>query len=182
MDTYDVRKVDQDWKLVKEGRERALRSFDKKTDAVSFARDYVQAHGGHLRIWSADGDTLQREHTYGVEGTEPVTREPAGEAREIEVGAFYIPVKELAQGVSRGAADATRAAGRLVPQMGRYFAKGAYGASYYTAYGVVFAAVAVGKSIPLPGALARGLSEGTDAAIEAYEKGHAEPPERAATV
>ena len=41
---------------------------------------------------------------------------------------------------------------------------------------MVLAAVAVGRSIPMPVPLARGLHEGTEAAIDAYEKGHAEMP------
>jgi hypothetical protein len=165
MDTFDIFKKDEQWKVAKEGSERALRSFDRKNLAVSFGRDYVRTHGGHLRIWSADGATLQEERTYpGAGGAESGT---AGEVRSE-------PDKGVFGGIARGASDATEAVGRLLPAVGEYINRGIYGTSYYAAYGVVLAAVAISRSIPLPGPLARGLHEGAEAAIDTYEIEHAE--------
>ena len=162
MNNFDILKKSGHWKVMKEGGERALRSFDRKNEAVSFGREYVRMHGGHLRIWSADGETLQDERNYPGAGAEAVRQEA--------------PKAGLFEGIASGAADAAEAAGRLLPAAGEYFNRGVYGTAYYGAYGVVLAAVAVGRSIPMPAPLARGLHEGTEAAIDTYEKGHAEMP------
>jgi hypothetical protein len=181
MDTFDILKKDGQWKVIKEGSERAFRSFDRKNQAVNFGRDYVTIHGGRLRIWSADGDTLQEERTYpgakaeslrqDAGGTEKVRREPEA-VEEPERGWF--------EAVASGATDAAEVAGRLLPALGEYLNKGIHDTSYYAAYGVVFAAVAIGRAIPLPTSVARGLHEGTEAAIDTYEKGHCEMPQDAA--
>jgi len=173
MDTFEIFKKGERWKVKKEGSERALRSFEKKNKAVSFGRDYVRTQGGHLRIWSADGERLQEERTYpgavaaGPGVTEKVRREPED---------VSVPESGLFGGIAKGAADAAEAAGRLLPSVGEYINRGLYGTSYYAAYGVVLAAVAIGRSIPIPGPLARGLHEGTEAAIDTYEKEHPDMP------
>jgi hypothetical protein len=172
MEIFDVVKKGGQWKIMKEGSERALRSFDRKQEAVSFGRDYVRGHGGQLRIWSADGTTLQQEHTYpGAEaeafGAEKVRREP--EAAEL-------PESSLFEAVTKGARDAAEVAGRVLPALREYLNKGIHGTSYYAAYGVVLAAVVIGRSIPLPASVARGLHEGSEAAIDTCEKGHSGAP------
>ena len=47
MKNFDILKKGGHWKVMKEGSEGALRSFDRKNEAVSFGRDYVRTHGGH---------------------------------------------------------------------------------------------------------------------------------------
>lgn len=66
MDTYDVWKQENEWRVVREGDTRALRVFGTKREAVALARDFLNLHGGHLRIWKGEGDasSLQEERTY----------------------------------------------------------------------------------------------------------------------
>jgi hypothetical protein len=181
MDTYDIWKQGGKWKLVREGSERALGSFDKKSKAVSFGREYVRNEGGYLRIWSADGKKLQEQRTYTGAEAEAVSEESVAtqKVRKVheDMGA---PETGFFGGVARGARDAGKAAGQVVPVVGEFINRGAYGAAYYAAYGVVFAAVTIGRAIPMPTPFARGLHEGTEAAIDSYEKGHAEIPHQAA--
>jgi hypothetical protein len=183
MDTYDIWKKDEQWKVEKEGSERAIRSFDTKNEAVSFGRDYLQSHGGHLRIWSAEGDTVQEERIYSLdEGGEPVGR-ASGAAQKVRPEPEPADVQQsrgLSAGIAKGAADAAEAARRLVPAAGEYLSKGAYGTAYYAAYGVVFTAVAVSRSIPMLAPVARGLHDGSEAAIKAYEEEPSATPEGAA--
>jgi hypothetical protein len=178
MENFDIWKKGEQWKVMKEGGERALRSFDRKNQAVRFGRDYVRMHGGQLRIWSADGNTLQEERSYAGAGAESVTHEAViTEKLRRETETVEAPDRGLFEGIARGAVDAAEAAGRLLPAVGAYLNKGIYGTSYYAAYGVVLAAVAIGRSIPMPAPLARGLHEGTEAAIDSYEKGHSALPQ-----
>lgn len=168
MKAYDVMKKDGQWKVVEEGSERALRNFSTKAEAVRFGRDYVQSRGGMLRIWKADGVSMQEELSYEVErDTDSVatrTRETVESAGPESQG--------LLDSITRGAADAAETAGRLIPRVGGYLSRGLYSTAYYSAYGVVFGAVTLGRAIPLPKSLVRGMHDGTEAAIDAYEKGH----------
>jgi len=183
MDTYDIWKQGGKWKLVKEGSERALRSFDKKSKAVSFGREYVSNQGGHLRVWSADGEKLQQQHTYSGAEAEAASQESVAtqKVRKVHEDMGAAETGFLG-GLARGARDAGKVAGQVVPLVGEYLNRGVYGAAYYSAYGVVLAAVTVGGAIPMPTPLARGLHEGTEAAIDSYEHDHAEMPHQAAAV
>ena len=170
METFDIRKKDEKWKVVKEGSDRALRSFDKKKEAVSFGREHVRKEGGHLRIWSADGEKLQEERSYESVVTQKVRQEPE---------AMGEPARGLFEGIAKGASDAGKAAQQVLPVVGVYLNRGVYGTAYYAAYGVVLAAVTIGRAIPMPAPFARGLHEGTEAAIHTYEEGHAGMPHHA---
>jgi hypothetical protein len=123
MDRYDIRKDEKQWQLMKEGSPGALKTFETKKAAVKYAREYLRKQGGVLRIWKSDG-ALQEERTY-----------------EIEVHRFY-------DGVLEGVGDATKAAGQFLPVAGKFVSKGIYEAGYYAAYGVVFGATMLARSIP----------------------------------
>lgn len=162
MDTYDVWKQQNQWKIVREGDTRALRVFGTKREAVAFARDFLSMHGGHLRIWKGEGDasSLQEERTYEA------PHAAAGHAA-VEPEVIRRRAQGMLEGMMKGAMDASEAAWQLVPQLGRYFSRGAYQAGYYTAYGVVYSAVMARNLIPLPNPVANGMHDGADAALHA---------------
>jgi hypothetical protein len=166
MDTYDVWKQENEWRIVREGDTRALRVFSTKREAVTFARDFLSMHGGHLRIWKGEGDasSLQEERIYEA-------LHAAAEPEMVRRGA-----QGMFDGMMKGAMDASEAAWQLVPQLGRYFSRGAYQAGYYTAYGVVYGAVMVRNLIPLPNPLANGMHDGADAALHAVGETHQGTP------
>lgn len=161
MDTYDIRKQGNRWRLARKGEEDAVASFDTKREAVAFGRDYLKVRGGHLRIWKGSGATsvVQEEHTYTPEAETRV---------EKATGIF--------EGIVEGAKDANTAVRQTLPQIGGYLAKSVYGAGYYTAYGVVYGAVAIRSLIPLPDSLTKGVHDGADAALHDYDEAHHEVP------
>lgn len=54
-----------DWKLKKQGSDRALKTFDNKQDAIDRGRQIAKYQElGQLKIHKQDG-TLQTEYTYG---------------------------------------------------------------------------------------------------------------------
>jgi hypothetical protein len=61
---YDIRKDDHKWQFLKEGSDSPIKTFETKRDAIKFCREYFTKHGGHLRVWKADGSKIQEEHSY----------------------------------------------------------------------------------------------------------------------
>ncbi len=183
MSTYDVRKTEEQWRFAQEGDANPIASFDTKKEALEYARDYMKAHGGLLRIWKED-DSLQEERSFMLEGEATPTTSAAKEAVAVETAAMTAiespaPVTKTAgivDAMLRGAKDATEAVGEFIPETGKYLTQGLYQASYYAAYGVVFGAVAIGRLVPLPKPLALGLHDGAQAALGAFEKGHEAAP------
>jgi hypothetical protein len=64
---YDIRKDDNKWQFHKEGSDSPIKTFETKRDAIKYSREYLTTHGGHLRVWKADGTQLQEERSYEVE-------------------------------------------------------------------------------------------------------------------
>lgn len=150
MDKYDIRKVEKQWSITKEGDDHAIGTFDTKKDAVGFGRDYLRKNGGVLRIWKSDGTSLQEERTY---------------ERDTQGHGFY-------SGILEGLGDAAKAVGQFIPSAGSFVSKGAYQAGYYTSYGVVFGATMLARLIPLPNPLALGVHDGAEAALSSTETTH----------
>ena len=64
MDNYHITPGDGQWKLKREGAERASRVFDTKDEAVRESAQFVREHGGgSVKIHSQDG-RIQEERTY----------------------------------------------------------------------------------------------------------------------
>lgn len=65
MDNYHLTHDGDNWKLQKEGGERASRVFDgmTKEDAVRATSDFMQGHPGSVRIHRQDG-SFEEERTY----------------------------------------------------------------------------------------------------------------------
>jgi hypothetical protein len=68
-----------------------------------------------------------------------------------------------------GAAEGAQAAEDVWSTGGRGVSATAYGGAYYLAYGVTFAAMFVGHFIPHDSAFSKGLREGADDAVTAFE-------------
>jgi len=76
----------------------------------------------------------------------------------------------LREAVSRGAADATEASTHLLASAGKVAEELVYGACYGVAFGVTFAALAVGRLIPVQSLFGRAVSDGVNAAREAMQR------------
>lgn len=63
MDNYHLVKRDDDWKLQKQGADRAAMTFDDKKSAVAESAKFMRQHGGSLKIHNMDGK-FQEERTY----------------------------------------------------------------------------------------------------------------------
>jgi hypothetical protein len=63
MENYHLVHKDEQWKLEKQGSERSIRNFETKSDAMNFSVDYMNNHGGSLKIHTQDG-RFQEERTY----------------------------------------------------------------------------------------------------------------------
>lgn len=63
MDNYHLVHKDDQWKLEKQGSERSIRNFETKSEAMNFIVDYMNNHGGSLKIHKQDGQ-FQEERTY----------------------------------------------------------------------------------------------------------------------
>ncbi len=60
-----------DWKVKREGAQRAARTFDNKDNAVDFGKDMAKKQPlGQLIIHKKDG-TIQTEHNYGKDPYPP---------------------------------------------------------------------------------------------------------------
>lgn len=65
MDRYDLTHDNDNWKLQKQGGERASKVFDgmTKEEAVKATSDFMQDHPGSVLIHKKDG-TYEEERTY----------------------------------------------------------------------------------------------------------------------
>lgn len=63
MDNYHLVHKNDQWKLGKQGSERSIRNFETKSEAMNFSKDYMNNHGGSLKIHTQDG-RFQEERTY----------------------------------------------------------------------------------------------------------------------
>lgn len=64
MDNYHLTKKDGEWKLTKEGNERATKTFETKEEAIKKSADYLKSNeGGSLKIHLEKGK-IQEERTY----------------------------------------------------------------------------------------------------------------------
>ena len=63
MDKYHLVHKNDEWKLQREGSNRASKSFDTKSEAMKESTDFMRTHGGSLRIHKTDGQ-FQEERTY----------------------------------------------------------------------------------------------------------------------
>ncbi len=62
-DNYHLLHEDDEWKLKREGAERAAKTFKTKAEAEHYSISHVKKQGGSLKIHRQDG-TLQEERTY----------------------------------------------------------------------------------------------------------------------
>jgi hypothetical protein len=75
----------------------------------------------------------------------------------------------IGEALRSGAADGAQAARDLWSVLGRAVSETAYGGAYYLAYGATFGAMFVGHFIPRDSAFSKGLREGTDDAVSAFQ-------------
>lgn len=61
------------WSVVRSGAARATRVFDKKEDAVGFARKLAKRNGAELFVHRRDG-TIQERDSYGQDPFPPSDR------------------------------------------------------------------------------------------------------------
>jgi hypothetical protein len=69
-----------------------------------------------------------------------------------------------------GAADARATAGKAIPAAGRFLSRFVYTTSYTFAYGVVFPAVLIAKSVPANNAVVHGFVDGARAASDTVDQ------------
>jgi hypothetical protein len=92
-----------------------------------------------------------------------------------------------ADAVRKSTSDARHAASQAVPAVRSALAQGVYVATYYTSFGVVFAALAVSRLTPLDNAFGYGIRDGASAARDVTtrsngRKSAAQPATRKKTV
>jgi hypothetical protein len=63
MDKYELVKKEDEWKFRQMGSERSIRTFETKEEGLDFGTDYMNDHGGTLKIKRENG-TIQEERTY----------------------------------------------------------------------------------------------------------------------
>lgn len=63
MDNYHITKDGEQWKLVKEGNNRASKVADTKKEIVDLTRDYMSNKTGSVKIHKQNG-LIQEERTY----------------------------------------------------------------------------------------------------------------------
>lgn len=63
MDNYELNKKDETWRLIRQGGDRAIKTFDTKNDGLDFSTQYMRDHGGSLKIKKGNG-AFQEERTY----------------------------------------------------------------------------------------------------------------------
>jgi predicted S18 family serine protease len=73
------------------------------------------------------------------------------------------------EAVQEGTEQATQTAEKVLPDVSELVSKTLYGACYYGAFGVTFAALTIAKLIPTDSSVARGLHDGTEAAAKQIE-------------
>lgn len=85
-----------------------------------------------------------------------------------------------ADAVKKSTSDARYAASQAVPAVRSALAQGVYVATYYTSFGVVFAALAVSRMTPMDNAFGYGLRDGAMAARDARNNSSGRPIKAAA--
>ena len=78
-------------------------------------------------------------------------------------------VTGIAEAMRDGAAAGARAAQDLWDLLGSGVAKGVYGSAYSLAYGATFCAMLLGHLIPRESLMIKGLHDGADAALTAFD-------------
>lgn len=63
MDNYQLTKDGDDWKLQKEGSDRAIKRSDTKADAMEHMKSYMDHKEGSVKIHKGNGE-FQEERTY----------------------------------------------------------------------------------------------------------------------
>jgi hypothetical protein len=63
MDNYHLAKDADQWKLRRQGADRAALVFDNKKDAVDGSAEFMRQHGGSLKIHK-ENHRIQEERTY----------------------------------------------------------------------------------------------------------------------
>lgn len=63
MDHYHLKKDGDQWKLTRQGAERAALTSDTKEDALKKSMEFMRDHGGSMRIHKESG-RIQEERTY----------------------------------------------------------------------------------------------------------------------
>jgi hypothetical protein len=76
-----------------------------------------------------------------------------------------------ADAVKKSTSDAKHAASQALPAVRSAFAQGVYVVTYYASFGVVFAALSVGRVTPMENAFGYGVRDGAAAAQDARGSG-----------
>ena len=63
MDNYHLTKKGDQWKLTRQGAERAALTSDTKEDALKKSMEFMREHGGSMKIHKESGP-IQEERTY----------------------------------------------------------------------------------------------------------------------
>ena len=63
MENYHLTHKDGKWKLGKEHSDEAIKTFETKEEGMEFSTNFVNEHGGSLKIHKKD-NTIQEERTY----------------------------------------------------------------------------------------------------------------------
>lgn len=63
MDNYHLSKDGDDWKLQKEGSDRAIKRSETKADAMEHMKGYMDGKEGSVKIHKENGE-FQEERTY----------------------------------------------------------------------------------------------------------------------
>lgn len=63
MDNYHLTHQSGEWKLKKEGSDRAIKTFASKQEAMDYSTEYMREHEGSLKFHKEDGK-IQEERTY----------------------------------------------------------------------------------------------------------------------
>lgn len=89
---------------------------------------------------------------------------------EVSKSTALTSVAVAVEGLKEGASQARRAAGELLPNVGRACSKVVYTGFYGVSYGVVFSGLLIGSLIPKSSAVAKGVCDGADSATKAFAK------------
>ncbi|HPA19526.1 MAG TPA: DUF2188 domain-containing protein [Verrucomicrobiae bacterium] len=63
MDKYHLTKKENEWKLTREGADRAALKADTKEEALRQSVEFMNQHGGSMKVHTEDGQ-FQEERTY----------------------------------------------------------------------------------------------------------------------
>jgi len=90
------------------------------------------------------------------------------ESQELE-STRQLGLQSVSHAVEKGASDARRAVGRVLPAAGRAVSQGVYRSCYYASYGVVFGGLTVAQLVPRDNAAVHGLQDGAQVARKAVD-------------